>query len=102
MDIRNNVDELKTLLGVPSTSSTQSQPVKNEASSGADSFKGDCATVSSAGSEVSRASSGSDIRMEKVAAVQAAIAAGTYQVPASAVAGKVVESMLGSGHSSEN
>jgi anti-sigma28 factor (negative regulator of flagellin synthesis) len=39
--------------------------------------------------------------MEKVAAVQAAIAAGNYSVPASAVAGKVVDAMLSSGQSDE-
>jgi anti-sigma28 factor (negative regulator of flagellin synthesis) len=35
------------------------------------------------------------VRTDKVAAVQAALAAGTYDVPASAVASKVVDSMLG-------
>jgi anti-sigma28 factor (negative regulator of flagellin synthesis) len=35
--------------------------------------------------------------MDKVAGVQAAIAAGTYHVPASAVASKVVDFMLGMG-----
>jgi anti-sigma28 factor (negative regulator of flagellin synthesis) len=33
--------------------------------------------------------------MEKVAGIQAALAAGTYDVPASAVASRVVDSMLG-------
>jgi anti-sigma28 factor (negative regulator of flagellin synthesis) len=35
------------------------------------------------------------VRADKVASVQAAIAAGTYNVPASAVASKVIDSMLG-------
>jgi anti-sigma28 factor (negative regulator of flagellin synthesis) len=37
----------------------------------------------------------SGIRTDKVAAVQAAMAAGTYNVPASAVASKMVDAMLG-------
>jgi anti-sigma28 factor (negative regulator of flagellin synthesis) len=37
------------------------------------------------------------VRADKVAGVQAAMAAGTYNVPAAAVASKVVDSMLGMG-----
>jgi negative regulator of flagellin synthesis FlgM len=37
----------------------------------------------------------SDVRMNKVATIQAALAAGTYDVSASEVASKVVDSMLG-------
>jgi|SRR5580692_5224214 negative regulator of flagellin synthesis FlgM len=101
MDIRNSVDGLKTLLGVPSTAPAQTQPVKSEASSSTGAFTGDHATLSTAGSGISEVVSESDARMEKVAAVQAAIATGTYSVPASAVAGKVVDAMLSSGQSSD-
>jgi|HubBroStandDraft_2_1064218.scaffolds.fasta_scaffold1499402_2 negative regulator of flagellin synthesis FlgM len=101
MDIRSDVDGLKTLLGVPSTVPTQTHPAKNGEPSGASAFAGDRATLSNVGSGISEAASGSDARMEKVAAVQAAIAAGNYSVPASAVAGKVVDAMLSSGQSDE-
>ena len=37
------------------------------------------------------------VRADKVAQIQAALASGTYNVPASAVASKVVDSMLGRG-----
>jgi hypothetical protein len=37
------------------------------------------------------------VRADKVAAVQAALAAGTYSVPASAVASRVIDSMLTAG-----
>ncbi len=40
---------------------------------------------------------GEGVRTEKVTAVQPALAAGTYNVPASAVASKVMDAML-SGH----
>ena len=55
----------------------------------------DAASVSSAGSAVAQAASGSDVRADKVAALQAAIANGTYNVPASAVADKLISSLLG-------
>jgi flagellar biosynthesis anti-sigma factor FlgM len=38
---------------------------------------------------------GTDVRAGRVAELQQAIAAGTYSVPASAVADKLIESMLG-------
>ena len=44
---------------------------------------------------MAQAVSGDGVRMEKVAAIQAALAAGTYDVPASAVASKLVDAMLG-------
>jgi negative regulator of flagellin synthesis FlgM len=99
MDISGGVDGLKTLLGVPSTVPAQSGPAKNEAPSSTSGLAGDRATLSSAGSEISEATSGSDARMERVAAVQGAIAAGTYSVPASAVAGKIVDAMRSGGQS---
>lgn len=37
------------------------------------------------------------VRLEKVAAIQSALAAGTYSVPAAAVASKLIDAMLGGG-----
>ncbi len=54
----------------------------------------DKANVSSTGGLVAQALSTPDVRLDKVAALQSAIASGTYQVPASAVAGKIVDSLL--------
>lgn len=54
----------------------------------------DQATVSAAGGLVAQALTTSDVRMEKVAPLQAAIANGTYNVPASEVANKLVEHLL--------
>ncbi len=93
MDVRNNLDGLRSLLGVnsPSTSAA-SQTSGSQA--GASNLSGDSATLSSVGSEVSQQAVGDGVRMDKVAAVQAALAAGTYGVPASAVAAKMVDAML--------
>ena len=50
--------------------------------------------MSTAGSEASLESASDGVRMDKVAAIQAALASGTYSVPASAVASKMVDAML--------
>jgi len=94
MDIRNSLDGLKSLLGVTTPAPAAPQP-KNNSAVGGSGLGSDQATFSSAGSEVWLASSEPDVRTDKVASVQAALAAGTYNVPASAVASKVVDSMLG-------
>lgn len=54
----------------------------------------DHASVSSAGGLVAQMANSSDVRTEKVAQLQAAIASGTYNVPASAVADKLVDHLL--------
>lgn len=91
MEIRSGVEGLKSLLGV------------NEPASGTAGAKGrafparlgsDCATLSSAANEVSIAAREDSVRSDKVAQIQAAIAAGLFNVPASAVAPKVVDAML--------
>jgi flagellar biosynthesis anti-sigma factor FlgM len=99
MEIQNSLDGLKTLLGVSSMGSSSPQPVRSEssASGAASGITGDHATLSAAATEVSISSSSPDVRMDKVTAVQSALAAGTYDVPASAVAGKIVDAMLAGG-----
>jgi len=54
----------------------------------------DQASLSSAGGLVAQALTGSDTRATKVAALQSAIAAGTYNVSSSDVADKVFQSLL--------
>jgi flagellar biosynthesis anti-sigma factor FlgM len=94
MDIRSSFDGLKSLLGVtpPAPSATQT---RNHAAANGNGLGSDLATLSNAGNEVSLTASATGVRTDKVAGVQAAIAAGTYNVPASAVASKLVDSMLG-------
>lgn len=93
MDIRNSLDGLKSLLGVDSTAPAAARQVRNTRADET-ALGSDRATLSSAGSEVSQAANEDGVRMEKVSSIQAAIAAGTYGVPASAVASKVVDAML--------
>jgi negative regulator of flagellin synthesis FlgM len=54
----------------------------------------DQTTLSATAGLVANALEGSDTRSEKVASLQQAIAAGTYNVPSSAVAGKIIQSLL--------
>ncbi len=55
----------------------------------------DQASLSAAGGLVAQVSATSDVRTEKVAQLQAAIASGSYHVPAADVANKLVEHLLG-------
>jgi negative regulator of flagellin synthesis FlgM len=97
MDIRSSLDGLRSLLGVPQTSASSAQQVKQGQNPSAGSFSADHATLSSVGSLVYQAMTDDGVRMDKVAGVQAALAAGTYDVPASAVASKLIDSMLAGG-----
>ncbi|MGB6191133.1 MAG: flagellar biosynthesis anti-sigma factor FlgM [Terracidiphilus sp.] len=92
--MRNGLDGLKALLGVSASTTPQSRQTQRSSSPGAGDLAQDQATVSSAGTEALRGTGEADVRMEKVVAVQAAMAAGTYSVPASEVASKVIDSML--------
>lgn len=96
MDIRSSMEGLRSLLGVNPTVTPAAQS-KSNASAGASSFDSDRATFSSAASEVSHAVADEGIRMDKVEAVQSALASGTYSVPATAVASKMIDAMLATG-----
>ena len=58
--------------------------------------------LSQAGTEVLQSATDSSVRADKIMAIQQALAAGTYDVGASAVAGKVIDAMLGGGFGSGN
>ncbi|HEY1896952.1 MAG TPA: flagellar biosynthesis anti-sigma factor FlgM [Terracidiphilus sp.] len=96
MDIRSGLDGLKTILGVTPAGPTAPDRIKG-GHTAESSLNSDSATVSSAASEVALTAGEGGVRADKVAAVQAALAAGTYEVPASAVASRVIDSMLGRG-----
>jgi negative regulator of flagellin synthesis FlgM len=95
MDIRSSFEGLKSLLGVAPATTAVTQSKSGGATTSESALSSDSATLSSAGSEVSLTAATSDERMDKVASIQAALASGTYHVPASAVASKVVDAMLG-------
>ena len=90
MDIRSSLEGLKSLLGTASTAPTTTQP-KSAPASGGSALNTDSATLSSAGSEVSLTAGDETVRTDKVANIQAALAAGTYNVSPMAVASKLVD-----------
>ena len=94
MDIRSSLDGLKTLLGVTPPSTAATQRPRGGTASEANALTTDRATLSSAGSEVAQSAADGGVRTGKVAEIQAALQAGTYNVPASAVASKMVDAML--------
>jgi negative regulator of flagellin synthesis FlgM len=67
----------------------------NDVTSVAASTQSDVAKVSVSAGLLAQDVGGTDVRAGRVAELQQAIAAGTYSVPASAVADKLIESMLG-------
>ena len=95
MDIRSSYEGLKSILGVTTPSAPSVPQAKNTVASPYSTWGNDQATLSSAGSAMNSVSADSGVRMDKISSIQSALAAGTYQVPASAVASRVVDSMMG-------
>jgi negative regulator of flagellin synthesis FlgM len=54
----------------------------------------DQAKLSAAASAAARLAPDADVRLDKVAEIQQALAAGSYQVPSSAIADKMIGAML--------
>jgi flagellar biosynthesis anti-sigma factor FlgM len=94
MDIRSSLDALKNVLGVTPAQSSGVQRPKGNAPGEAQAGSSDRATLSAAGSEVVQGLADGGVRAEKVAEIQAALQAGTYAIPASAVAARIVDGML--------
>lgn len=93
MNVNNNLQGLQQLLGsqdVTQAAGRTSASKVPDAKAG-----GDEATLSAAASVAAAAAPDSDVRMAKVTAIQQAVASGTYSVPASEVAAKMIDSMLG-------
>ncbi len=97
MDIRSSLDGLKSMLGSAPAAPTAPQTAKSSPSAVGSAMGTDQATFSTAASEVSLTAADTGVRMDKVAGIQSALSAGSYNVPASAVAAKLVDSMLGGG-----
>lgn len=106
MEIRANrnstLDGLNSLLGAAAAAPASSPAVSSydptDQSVDAGDFPsldGDWATLSTAGSSIAQAAGDAGVREDKVSAVRASLAAGTYSVPAQAVASRAIGVMLG-------
>ena len=95
MEIRNNLNSLNSIANLTSVDSQAGNSTQNGAATSPAAIGSDRATVSAVGSGIAQSSLDPDVRWEKVASISQALADGTYNVPASAVASKIVDSMLG-------
>jgi negative regulator of flagellin synthesis FlgM len=92
MNVHNNLQGLQQLFASQEVAGNSSgRTASPESGSGS----ADEATLSSAASAAAQAAPDSDVRMEKVAQVQKALAEGTYSVASSDVANRMIETMLG-------
>jgi negative regulator of flagellin synthesis FlgM len=95
MNISNGIENLTQIFTAqPAPAAT---PAKSTTSSPNEALASDKAQLSVVATQVAQSSATSDVRLDKVASIQNALQAGTYDVPASDVAQKVIASMLGSG-----
>jgi len=92
MIVNNGTENISQIL--PSQSAAAPAPGKTSGVVPAEASESDSAQVSSVGTQVAQSAGASDVRLDKVAGIQAALQAGTYQVPASAVAQKVIGALL--------
>jgi len=96
MNVRNGIDNVAQLF--PAQTATASSISKAAGEVSGETLAGDKAQLSAAGTQVAQSAATSaitsDVRLDKVATIQAALQAGTYQVPAADVAKKVVDSLL--------
>lgn len=100
MDIRSGLDGLKSLLGVPQPvpAAAATEPKANTVAESNSALDADRATLSTAGSEVAQTAGDGIVREDKVASIRAQLAAGTYDVSASAVATRMVDALLAAGN----
>lgn len=78
----------------PAAQVTESTSASRHRNAAAPAKQTDQTNLSSAGGMIAHALEGSDVRTNKVAALQKAIASGSYSVSSSDVAGKMIDSLL--------
>jgi negative regulator of flagellin synthesis FlgM len=94
MNVNNDIQGMRQMFPTQEITKTESAAA-GRSGEAAVSGNADEATLSPAASMAAEAAQDSGVRMDKVTSVQQAIAAGTYNVPSSDVAGKMIDRMLG-------
>ena len=94
MDIRSSLDGLKSLLGTTQTAQVSTDARSTASTTTPSALESDSATLSSAAAQVSQTAADEGVRMDKVTAIQSALSSGSYNVAASVVATKLVDSMM--------
>jgi len=99
MSYTNGIGNLQQALSAiaptqPTSQATESTEVSQQRHATVPAKQADQTNLSSAGGVIAHALQGSDVRTDKVAALQKAIASGGYNVSSSDVAGKMIDSLL--------
>ena len=95
MNVPNTIESLGQLFPSDATStSVVRQTVQGSQSEG---LTADQTTVSSTASQVAVSANEPEVRMDKVASIQSVLLSGTYQVSASDVADKLIQTMTAEG-----
>ena len=95
MNISNGIENLAQIFSAQPAPAAS--PAKSSNPSQSAALASDKAQLSIVATQVAQSSSTSDVRLDKVASIQSALQAGTYDVAASDVAQKVIASMLAPG-----
>ncbi len=88
-----NPQQLLTPVTIAPTA-PQSQPTNGNSVSGTGTLSDDQTSFSTAASLIAQPSGDSDVRSERVTALQQAISAGTYNVSSSDVADKLIQTLV--------
>jgi flagellar biosynthesis anti-sigma factor FlgM len=92
MNVRNGIENpIQIFL---SQTAENTAAAKSGATGQGETLAADTAQLSVAATQVAQSAATSDVRLDKVASIQSALQAGTYQVSAANVAQKIVASML--------
>lgn len=91
MNVRNGIDSVNQLF--PSRPTGTSSATQGETKPG-EALKADQARLSAAASQASGSAAEPEVRIDRVAELQKAIQDGTYHVPASSVAEKVIATLI--------
>jgi negative regulator of flagellin synthesis FlgM len=92
MNIRNGIEDISQIF--PTQPVTSASAIKGSGSPQGETVEADKAQLSELATQLAQSPAAPDVRMDKVASIQSALQAGTYQVSATDVAQKVVTSML--------
>ncbi len=94
MNVRNGIDHINQIF--PSQSTSVSGAPQATSKQTEEPLLSDQTKLSATANHAAISATESDVRLEKVASIQRALQSGTYQVPATEVAEKLIASLLSS------